>query len=209
MIYLYRQPEQNEQLVIGADPSEGRDYSAFVVISKKYADVVMLGRSKTESPQLGYELNHVGQYLKKRTNILPTIAVERNTGAATIHVLKTLNYAKLFKMPRSFTTSQQEITDDYGWSTNTATRPKMLDDLALAVRQRSIKIYSKELIDEMFTFIRNAKTGKPQADVGSNDDLVMSTAICWQLYQIVPVHQTDSYYYQRPEYKPYDPVIGI
>ena len=75
MIYLYRQPKQSEQFVIGADPSEGGDYSAFVAISKFSADVVMAGRSKEESPQLGHTLNAVGKWFNEKTNVYPTIGV--------------------------------------------------------------------------------------------------------------------------------------
>ena len=189
MIWQSRNFEQGEQIVIAGDPAEGNDFCAFIAVSKKYADVVMAGKTKSESPQLGYELNHIGLYVKKLTGSHPTIAVERNVGSATIHVLKQLNYPALFRMPDSFTKQQSQATDQYGWITSSATRPKMLDDLALAIRQRVIKITLKPVIDELFTFIRDVKTGKPQAEVGTHDDLVMSLAIAWQLYQIVPGQQ--------------------
>jgi len=186
MIYLFRQPEQGENLLIAADPSEGGDFSAFVVLSKKFADVVMFGRSKEESSQLGHSLNHVGNYFKKITGLFPTIAVERNTGSAAIYVLKTLNYSNLYKMPSSFTKERDETTDNLGWMTSSVTRPKMLDDLALAIRQRAIGIPAKIIVDELFRFIRHERTGKPQAEAGCNDDLVIALAIAWQLYQTAP-----------------------
>lgn len=186
MIYLYRQPEQDEFLVIGADPAEGGDPSAFVVLSKVTSDVVMVGRSKEESSQMGHTLNHVGKWLEKKTALWPCIAVEKNVGAATLYVLKEHNYPNLFRMPDSFTKTDQGETDQYGWITSTATRPKMLDDLALAIRQKALKIPSKEIVDELFSFIRHAKTGKPQADISSTDDLVMALAIANQLREIQP-----------------------
>jgi len=188
MIYTYREPEQGEQIVIAADPAEGNDYSAWVALSKRTADVIMIGKSKEESSQLGHTINHVGKWINARTNIFPSIGVERNVGSATIYVLKTLNYPNIFKMPDSFTKrTDQEQHEKYGWHTNTATRPKMLDDLALAIRQKAIKIPSKILIDELYTFVRNEKTGKPEAEVGCHDDLVISLAIAWQMYSLVGV----------------------
>jgi hypothetical protein len=183
MIKLYRQPEGGEQIVIGADPAEGGDNSTFVAISKKYADVVMVGVSKEESPQLGASLNHVGKWFRNVTGNYPMIAVERNVGSAAIHVLKQNNYPNLYRMPSSFTATIDTEQENYGWVTSSSTRPKMLDDLALAIRQKAIKIPSKEIVDEMFTFIRHLKTGKPQADVGCHDDLVMAFAFAWQVYQ--------------------------
>lgn len=191
MIYQFRQPKENEQFVIAADPAEGGDNSTFVVLSKFSADVVMIGKSKEESSQLGHTLNHVGKWFYSKTRVYPTIAVEKNVGAATIYVLKTLNYPELFKMPDSFTKTDMETTEQYGWSTNTASRPKMLDDLALAIRQHAISIPSKQIIDELYSFIRDARTGKPQADRGSHDDLVISLAIVWQMYQVVPLANDD------------------
>jgi hypothetical protein len=187
MIYKYRDLEPDEYIVIAGDPAEGHDNSAFVAISKKNADVVLVGQSKEDSASLGHTLNHVGLYIESRTGLLPIIGVERNVGGSTINTLKNLNYRNLFKMPQSFTKDTEEATDDYGWITSMATRPKMLDELSLALKQNALTIPSKPIIDEMFSFIRHQKTGKPQADSSSNDDLVMATAIAWQMYQIVPL----------------------
>lgn len=186
MIYLYRQPLTDEQFVIAGDPAEGGDNSTFIVLSKFKADVVMVGQSKEESSQLGHTLNRVGSWFKNKTNLYPSIGIEKNTGSATIYVLKTLNYPNLFRMPNSFTKDGDESSDQFGWSTNIATRPKMLDDLAMAIRQKAINIPSKPVVDELYSFVRDIKTGKPQADRGSNDDLVMALAIAWQMFQIVP-----------------------
>jgi hypothetical protein len=183
MIKLYRLPEPSEQIVIGSDPAEGGDNSTFVAISKRLSDVVMIGKSKEESSQLGHSLNHIGKWFHKITGVFPILAVERNVGSAAIYVLKELNYPAIFKMPSSFTAAIDAESQNYGWVTSSATRPKMLDDLALAIRQKSIGIHSKELVDEMFTFIRHYKTGKPEADAGCHDDLVMAFAIAWQVYQ--------------------------
>jgi len=192
MIYLYRQPELHEQIVIGSDPAEGGDYSTFVAISKKYADVVMVGQSKEESTQLGVTLNAVGLWIKNKTQIFPTVGPENNVGSATIARLKDLNYPQIYRMPSSFVSTTDEESLKYGWSTNQATRPKMLDDLALAIRQQVLKIPSKQIIDELFTFIRHVRTGKPQADSGSHDDLVIALAIAWQLYQTVTVQNPET-----------------
>lgn len=197
MIWQYRLLEPEETIVIGADPAEGGDYSSFVAISRKYSDVVLVGKSKEESSQLGHTLNHVGKFIKNQTGTFPSIAVERNVGSACIYVLKELNYPNLFKMPNSFTQTTQVESDNYGWSTNMATRPKMLDDLALAIRQQVIKIPSKQIVDELYSFIRHAKTGKPQADNGSNDDLVMALAIAWQVNEVGTISVADMSQYDN------------
>ena len=191
MIKIYRKPEPGERFVIGADPAEGGDYSSFVVVSRKYSEVVISSKSKEESSQLGYTLNGVANWLKNNTGHFPLVAVERNTGTATIFVLKELNYPNIYKAPKSFLKNYEERDEKYGWSTNQATRPKMLDDLALTIRQKAINIPCADIVNEMFTFIRNEKTGKPEAERGSNDDLVMALAIAWQVRQLSVEEKSD------------------
>lgn len=182
MIKLYREPQPGELIVIGADPAEGGDYCAAQVISKKQADQVMTFHARIDSAQFGHELNKIGKYIHMKTGEYPMIAVERNVGMATINVLQTHNYPKLFRMKTIGDIDQHEITDRIGWSTNTATRPKMLDELSLALKQQAIGIFDMETIKELMSFIRNERTGKAEAAVGSHDDLVMALAIAWQVY---------------------------
>jgi hypothetical protein len=73
-----------------------------------------------------------------------------------------------------------------------STRPKMLDELALSIRQGVNRTDDSSTLKEMLSFIRNAKTGKPEAEAGTHDDLVMAEAIAWQLYQLVPTPSTDT-----------------
>jgi hypothetical protein len=100
----------------------------------------------------------------------------------------------LYQMPGNLVSVEDKRASNYGWSTNSATRPKMLDDLALTIREEAIRIPSKQIVDQLFSFIRHPKTGKPQASSGSNDDLVMSLAIAWQLYQLVPLQYSSNPY---------------
>lgn len=182
MIKLFREPQPGELVVIGADPSEGGDYCAAQVLSKKQADQLLTFHAKIDSAQFGHELNKIGKYIHMKTGEYPIIAVERNVGMATINVLQTHNYPKLFRMKNIGDVDQHEITDKIGWNTNTATRPKMLDDLSLALKQQAIGVYDLETIKELMSFVRSERTGKAEAAVGSFDDLVMALAIAWQVY---------------------------
>jgi len=59
----------------------------------------------------------------------------------------------------------------------------------LAARQGVAKVYDKEIIEQMFSFV--VKKGKLQAESGKKDDLVMATAGAWQLYLTVPLQYAD------------------
>ncbi len=192
MFKLFRDPEVNEFFVCGADPSEGGDYCSATWKSKKYADTVLSYRATIESTQFAYEIEKGCRFLYKITGLWPCVGVERNTGMATIAKLLDLNYPNLFKM-KSFDRVKQKEEEKIGWHTNTATRPKLLDDHSLSIRQGVNKFFDKVAVKEHMTFIRNPKTGKPEAEEGMNDDTVFSEGIAWQLYQIVPMQTSDKY----------------
>ena len=61
----------------------------------------------------------------------------------------------------------------------------MLSDLKEAIDKRVLRVYDKPTIDEMFSFIivQTSTAWKAQAEQGGYDDLVMSLAIAWQMYQ--------------------------
>lgn len=187
MFRLFREPEKGEVCVIGADPSEGGDDCAAVAKSKKHADSFMVFSGKTDSAQFGYELLKMATFIKDKADFLPWIAVERNTGAATINVLVENNYKNLFRMPKFDSDSKSdEYSDKIGWHTNTATRTKMLDEYALALKQHATRVYDSITVDQLFSFIRNARTGKPEGAADTNDDLVIAEAIAWQVYKFTP-----------------------
>ena len=56
-----------------------------------------------------------------------------------------------------------------------------------AIDKQVLKISDKPTIDEMFSFIvaQTSSSWKAQAEQGGYDDLVMSLAIAWQMYQNV------------------------
>lgn len=182
---LYRDPNPNEFFVCGADPAEGNDYCAAQWLSKATQEVILTYQGRTESSQFGYELVKGSKLIQHTTGVWPVIGVERNTGQATIARLLDLNYPSLYRHT-DLTDEAASESSKIGWPTNTGTRPMMLDDLALAIRQGVIKLYDKPTISELQTFVRNPKTGKPEAEAGRHDDLVLSLAIAWQLYIRVP-----------------------
>jgi hypothetical protein len=61
----------------------------------------------------------------------------------------------------------------------------MLEDLKNAIDNKLIRIYDKQTVNEMFAFIvvQTSSSWKAQAEKHAHDDLIMSLAIAWQLYQ--------------------------
>lgn len=194
---LYRKPEKGETTAIFVDPAEGGDYSAMVAMSKKYLDAFMVYHSKTGetdtevgSSQLGNEASKMGKFIFSFTKAWPWIAVERNKGQATISRLLELEYPRIWRM-RTFDLQENKQKEYFGWETNKKTRPKMLDEWAEALNKHEATIYSNEVVEEHFAFVRPDKNPHhPEAIQGKNDDLVISCAGVWQVINLVENERT-------------------
>ncbi len=182
MIKLYRNLEALEPIVLSGDPGEGISFAAGVCISKKYHDVPLVYHARIESPAFGNELYKMGLFVKKKTGDFPLLAVERNIGAATIAKLIELEYpyGKLYRQ-KTFDRILRQEEDRIGWVTTSTNRRKMLDDLALAIRRKELKVYDKDIVDEMLTFIIAERTGEPRPERNHFSDLIMALAIANQI----------------------------
>lgn len=188
MFRTYRSIEPGEFILVACDTAAGMgDYTAAQYISKSKIDVPAVYHSKTTTsdfiPILAESLNKIYDI----TGVRPVVALERgNGGAFLIDRLGAINHLqkyKLYAMPKYGSIETGEPTV-FGWDTNTATRPKMLQDLKDAIDKRVLRIYDKQTIQEMYSFVlvQTSNLWKAQAERGSHDDLVMSMAIGYQMF---------------------------
>ena len=192
MVKIYREPEYGEQFVVFADPADSNDFCAAVAISKKRYDAPVVFNAVMASSQFGYELNNFCKYIFNKTGIWPKLAVERNTGQATIYVLKELNYPDLFRMVDFSSQRGTYEKGGIGWVTTghisggelRGTRRKMLDDLSLTIKQTQLKLYDPVQIKQLKSFA--IIKGRAQARSNKKDDLVMATAGAWQVHLVTP-----------------------
>ena len=115
------------------------------------------------------------------------LLVVENTGLghATMSDVLELGYNNIYYSPKGDTLNvSQYVTQFYeydtsrmtpGFTTSTKTRPEVLLAMKSYVRDHSIRINSRRTVNEMSTFVW--KNGKPQAQTGFHDDLVMPYAI--------------------------------
>lgn len=197
-VRLYRKLEVGEQTIIFGDPADSHDFCAAVAVSKKYYDFPLIYNQVQDSAQFGYDLYSMAKYVFNETQMWPKLSVERNTGQATIYVLKNLNYPDLFRMV-DFTAQSSQEKGGIGWVTTghwsggelQGTRRKMLDDLALGIKQGVVKMYDEEQIRQHKSFM-NVR-GRAQAKTNKKDDLVMATAGAWQVQQLTPAMYLDDF----------------
>ena len=107
-------------------------------------------------------------------------------GWAAIQQCIDREYDNLFYMSKDlkYVDTQKQMTNKIygqekqmvpGFTMSTKTRPLVISKLEEFFREKSVKVYSQRLIDELFVFIYNGT--KAEAMSGYNDDLVMSFGI--------------------------------
>lgn len=108
--------------------------------------------------------------------------VERNhsSGQTTIRELRERHKHTQLFLHRRVNTRTGKPTTEFGWVTDGTTRMPMLDELAAAVREGRIRIYSADTLRELSTFVRG-DDGRPAAQEGAHDDRVISLAIALQM----------------------------
>ncbi len=187
MFRRFRQYQKGEFILCAADTSSGGgDYSCAQFLSKTNLDVPAVYHSKQTATEMTPVVAQELSTIYKQTGVRPVVAYETNNGGVfELQRLATLNRDGdwiMYTQKTIGTTEGLEQTEKYGFSTNSATRPAMLSLLKEAIDNQLIRIYDKPTINEMFSFIIKPN-GRPEAEQSSHDDLVMSLAIAWQLYQ--------------------------
>ena len=185
----FRKIEPNEKIVVAADTSSGLgDYCAVQFLSKTRIDVPLIYHRKIIATEMTNEIYPVLEKIYDITGCKPVVAYERNAGGVfemdRLSSMNRLGKFTIFKMPNIGMINPSEPTR-LGWDTNTATRPAMLSQLKEAIDNKLLRIYDKPTVEELYSFVvvQTTASVKAQAEAGMHDDLVMSLAIAWQLYQ--------------------------
>jgi hypothetical protein len=117
-----------------------------------------------------------------------------NHGLTTITILRQLGYPRLFRQ-RSLNRTTNKVSQEFGWRTTRTSKPLMIDDLGMALRNDELSIFDVNTIRELRTFTRNDRgtmSGSPF------DDRVMALALANQMrkYAHAPeyVEQVDDYW---------------
>lgn len=194
----YRTIAKGEFIVAGVDTATGLgDYVAAQFLSKTKLDVPLVYHSKNTMTEFTVSLATTLERIYDITGVKPVVAIERNNGGVfeldRLAALNRLDKYIIFVMPQAGNVDNQQ-TKLLGWSTNTATRPQMLQDLKNGIDNSLIGIYDEATITELFSFIivTSNSSMKAQAESGAHDDLIMALAIAWQLYQLCDVPTDDA-----------------
>lgn len=185
---FYEDRHLMEEYVLGGDASSGSgtDYGVLKIRSKLTNKVCASFRGKVDTDELEERAYLLGNYFNKAL-----IAIENDKFGFAVNQKLMKRYGNMF---------YQETVDEktkkrrkkYGWETNSKTRPLMLSLMQEEIRQGALNLEDKISMKECLTFIRNAETGKVEAQSGCNDDTVITHAICGIVRQLRPIKKKDN-----------------
>lgn len=177
---IYRERDDNEEYVIGADVGMGlragykgrpSDPSVAQVLDSQLRQVAVW-RGTIHPDAFADVLYALGMYYNTAL-----LAVERNNhGLLTCVDLRDKQYPNLHLDVTEGTVELDKETLNIGVFTSEKTKPLMIDRLRALDRNKEIEINDTQTLTEMLTFVVN-DAGKMEAEGGSNDDCVMSLAI--------------------------------
>jgi hypothetical protein len=176
---VWKDPEPVYDYLICADSSYGRqrDYSAFHVINMYTGEQVAEFYSN-RTPINEFARIIVNEaYKYNNAYVVP----ERNSlGLHLIDIMfNELEYDNIWRdrSKKLGTGKNAPGAGEFGFQMTMKSRETMLAALEEAIRTEFIKINSKRLVTELFTFIINEDTGKVEADVNCHDDLIMALGV--------------------------------
>lgn len=171
-IEIWERPKESKMYGIGGDPARGLitgDYSTGPVYDEN-ENMVALWHGHMDPDLFADQLELLGLYYKEAVMAIE----ENNHGLAVLNRLKE-SYYNLYKR-----TTHDKATDtekeQLGWWTSEKTKALAIDNLARLIRTRQLGTKSKRFIQECLTYVRE-DNGSTNAQQGSNDDIVMASAI--------------------------------
>jgi len=170
---IFKMPEQGVKYIIGGDTAEGLatgDAQVLYVINHKTEECDAIYHSQVPPDELATEAYKLGKFYN-----WALLGIEVNKDGLWVNdALEKMGYINLYYR-KSFDDITQKITKFFGWKTTSATRPFALAAL-LAVFFRKDTGFPAQILNEMLTFIRNAK-GKAEAMDKKHDDIIMAASI--------------------------------
>jgi hypothetical protein len=179
-LWVWESPDYTRDYMVVADVArgDGKDYSACHVIDIENNVQVAEYKGQIGTKEYGHLL--IG--LATEYNEAMLVIENANIGWATIQVAIDRNYPNLYYSPKveSNASSYFEKYMDTskmtpGFTMSSRTRPMVIGKFQEYLSDKGVTFQSKRLLEEMRTFIW--KNGRPEAQGGYNDDLVMAFGI--------------------------------
>ena len=177
-LWIWEPCDYSRSYMVVADVArgDGKDYSAFHIIDIENNVQVGEYKGKLGTKEYGHLL--VGIATEYNNALL--VVENASIGWATLQTIIDRGYPNLYYSPKSGEVRADSYFDQYmdtskmtaGFTMSSRTRPMVISKFQEYIGDKGVTFYSKRLLSEMKTFIW--RNGKPEAQRGYNDDLVMS-----------------------------------
>lgn len=173
-IYTYGKRQIAKRYVIGADAASGigQDDSAFVVALVSPAGIEEVCSGKARIPEA--EFADILAPKSEQYNKAMVVVENAPTGKATLLKLQEL-HCNIYKNKGKL-----------GWPTIGITKPMMVEDLRVAIKDRSLIIHNLDIIEQLMSYIGDEK-GQYHATGGAHDDYVSALMVLIQGMKAIPV----------------------
>lgn len=170
-IKIYSEPKEGFPYVLGGDTAgEGSDrFTAHILDNTSGEQTAVLLSGAIDEDEYARQVYCLASYYN---NAL--VGLEANFSTFPIRELARLGYSRQYvrETPDTFSGA---VRKSYGFRTTAATRPVIIAGLVAVCRDSIQLINDGDTLREMLSFVR--ARGKPQAEAGEHDDLVMGLAI--------------------------------
>ena len=175
---IWELPNSMDEYVIGADVGTSNDYSVGTVIARRKMEVVARFRAKLPVDAFAKELERLAYFYNTAL-----LGVERNNqGIAVLVVLNALYYPNLFYKEDVNDVGESSVSK-LGWTTDIRSRPIMISDMGMYIRNSELIIHDQVTLNELMTFVRTDEKPDGEAQPGCWDDTVMALGIAVQMYR--------------------------
>jgi len=179
-LWVWESPNYTQNYMVLADVArgDGKDFSAAHVIHIETNTQVAEYKGQMPPKEFGYFLVS----LATEYNDALLVIENANVGWSTLDSAIERGYRNLYYSPKSDSGNSDSYFDQFsdhskmtpGFTMSLRTRPLVINKFREYIGDKSVTIKSKRLLEEMKVFIW--KNGRPEAQSGYNDDLIMSFA---------------------------------
>jgi len=182
---VWEAADYSREYMITADVArgDGKDFSTAHVIDIQTNTQVAEYRGQMSPKEFGYFLVGLGSEYNNAMLVVENASI----GWATLDSIIERGYRNLYHSPKSDQLTAESYLKVFegnsdmtpGFTMSMRTRPLVVNKFREYVGDRSVTIQSKRLLEEMKVFVW--KNGRPEAQTGYNDDLVMAFGIAMYL----------------------------
>lgn len=174
-IKIFDEPQEGVPYVLAGDTAgEGSDNFTAQVINNITGKQVAVLKQQYSELEYAQQVYCLGLYYNTAL-----IGIETNFSTYPNEKLQEWDYPNLYIREKADTYANK-YNKSFGFKTTPVTRPLILGQLQEIVLEEIDNINDIDTLREMLTFIKN-KVGRPEAEVGFHDDLVMALAIVYYI----------------------------